>query len=189
LSWEEEDAIPHHPSLDALSDSAKDCPNCRLIFFAIGCTIPNLEGMVSFKGDVELPSGHKAKTKSYESNINRFGVFRAMENGAMVSSSGNEEPDLRSPVFIGPLEQFQKGSNIQPWLFGNWWKFPMPGWPPQLIGFVGITADIGQSRALLSDRQCHFYGSYRSVPEAFYTGISTVLSVSPVLCNYRASCI
>jgi hypothetical protein len=43
---------------------------------------------------------------------------------------------------------------------------------------VGITADVGSSRALLSDRLCHFYGSYRSVPEAFYTGISTVLSVS-----------
>jgi hypothetical protein len=44
-------------------------------------------------------------------------------------------------------------------------------------------------QALLSDRQYHFYGSVRSVPEAFYAGISTVLSVSPVLCNYRASCI
>jgi hypothetical protein len=53
---------------------------------------------------------------------------------------------------------------------------------------VGITADVGVSRALLSDRQCHFYGSKGSVPEAFYTGISTVLSVSPVLCIYRASC-
>jgi hypothetical protein len=44
-------------------------------------------------------------------------------------------------------------------------------------------------QALLSDQQYHFYGSVRSVPEALYTGISTVLSVSPVLCNYRASCI
>ena len=44
-------------------------------------------------------------------------------------------------------------------------------------------------QALLSDRQYHFYGSVRSVPEALYTGISTVLSVSPVLCNYGASCI
>jgi hypothetical protein len=57
------------------------------------------------------------------------------------------------------------------------------------ISFVGITADVGLSRELLSDRQCHFYGSKGSVPEAFYTSISTVLSVSPVLCNYRASCI
>ena len=32
---------------------------------------------------------------------------------------------------------------------------------------VGITADVGPSRTLLSDRQCHFYGSVRSVPEAF----------------------
>jgi hypothetical protein len=47
---------------------------------------------------------------------------------------------------------------------------------------VGITADVGSSRALLSDRQCHFYGSVGSVPEAF-------IPVSPVLCNYRASCI
>jgi hypothetical protein len=54
---------------------------------------------------------------------------------------------------------------------------------------VGITADVGPSRAVLSDRQCHFYGSVGSVPEAIYTGISTVLSVSRVLCNYRASCI
>jgi hypothetical protein len=54
---------------------------------------------------------------------------------------------------------------------------------------VGITADVGSSRALLSDRQCHFYRSVRSVPEAFYTGISTASSVSPVLCDYRASCI
>jgi hypothetical protein len=45
------------------------------------------------------------------------------------------------------------------------------------------------SRALLSDQQYHFYGSKRSVPETVYTGISTVLSVSPVLCNYRAFCI
>jgi hypothetical protein len=41
-------------------------------------------------------------------------------------------------------------------------------------GSVGITADVGLSRALLSDQQCHFYGSFGSVPEAFYTGISTV---------------
>jgi hypothetical protein len=54
---------------------------------------------------------------------------------------------------------------------------------------VGITADVRLSRALLPDRQCHFYGSKGSVPEAFYTGISTVLPVSPVLCDYRASCI
>jgi hypothetical protein len=54
---------------------------------------------------------------------------------------------------------------------------------------VGITADVGISRALLSDRQCHFYGSKGSVPEAFFTGISTVLAVSPVLCSYRALCI
>jgi hypothetical protein len=35
----------------------------------------------------------------------------------------------------------------------------------------------------------NFYKSKGSVPEAFYTSISTVLSVSPVLCDYRASCI
>jgi len=56
----------------------------------------------------------------------------------------------------------------------------------KITSLVGITADVGLSGALLSDRQHHFYGSKGSVPEAFYTGISTVLSVSPVLCNYRA---
>jgi len=49
---------------------------------------------------------------------------------------------------------------------------------------VGIAADVGSSRHYLSDRQCHLYGSVGSVPEAFFAGISTVLSVSPVLCDY-----
>jgi hypothetical protein len=51
---------------------------------------------------------------------------------------------------------------------------------------VGITADVGHSRHYLSDRLCRLYGSYGSVPEAYYAGISTVLSVSPVLCDHRA---
>jgi hypothetical protein len=54
----------------------------------------------------------------------------------------------------------------------NWSGSPLRRGCP--IPSVGITADVGLSRALLSDRQCHFYGSKGSVPEAFYTGISTV---------------
>jgi hypothetical protein len=56
------------------------------------------------------------------------------------------------------------------------------------VKYIGITANVGLFKALLSNRQCHFYGSKGSVLEAFYTSISTVLPVSPVLCDYRALC-
>jgi hypothetical protein len=47
--------------------------------------------------------------------------------------------------------------------------------------YVGITADVGPSRALLSDRQCHFYGSVKSVPEAFYTGITCFMQLQSIM--------
>jgi len=40
---------------------------------------------------------------------------------------------------------------------------------------------------ILSDQQCHFYGSYRSVPEASSAGISTVSSVSVLGIRYSGT--
>jgi hypothetical protein len=87
-------------------------------------------------------------------------------------------PTDRSTDFIIPMHHFQR---FIPQVHRLWLtrskRIKTKG------KIVGITADVGISRALFSDQQCHFYRSFGSVPEAFYTGISTVLSVSPVLCN------
>jgi hypothetical protein len=143
LPSEEEDALPHQPSLNALSESTEYCPMCRLIFWAAGCTLASQGGMMS-NDNMLLPSGRKVNTTTYGSNLNVFGLFRAMENGAMVSSAGNDEPDLRDPECINPQEEFSNRSDIRPWLFGNWWKSPLSGEPTQLIG-LGVRLGTGPS--------------------------------------------
>jgi hypothetical protein len=45
---------------------------------------------------------------------------------------------------------------------------------------ITVAAATRPFRALLLDRQCHSYGSYRSVLEVLSASVSTVSSVSPV---------
>jgi len=144
LPSEEEDALPHQPSLDALEASSNSCSICKLILWAAGCSLASPGGMVSFRPNVKYPSGRKIMTKVTESNYSTLGMFRALENGAVVTDTSNAKPDLREPISLDLRSRFPKGTNIRPWLFGNWYRSPFKDRSPLLVGF-GVRLGTGPS--------------------------------------------
>ncbi|EXJ67965.1 uncharacterized protein A1O5_08579 [Cladophialophora psammophila CBS 110553] len=148
LPSEEQNALPHQPSLDALEASKESCSICSLIWWAAGCSLVNVGGMVAFRSGVEYPSGRKIMTQETESNYNPIGLLRAMENGAVFLDTPSPKPDLREPVFMDPRSCFpateEISGKIRPWIFGSWYKSPFKDIPLQLIG-LGVRLGTGPS--------------------------------------------
>ncbi|OAP60541.1 hypothetical protein AYL99_05543 [Fonsecaea erecta] len=148
LPSEEQDAIPHHPSLDALQASYQSCDICTLIWWAAGCSLVDVGGMVAFRPGVKYPSGRKIMTRETEGNYSPLAGLRALENGASMFDTSGPEPDFREPVFVNPRERFPKDDEssrkIRPWLFGSWYKSPFTNKPLQLIG-LGVRLGTGPS--------------------------------------------
>ncbi|OAL35153.1 hypothetical protein AYO20_05630 [Fonsecaea nubica] len=148
LPSEEQDALPHHASLDALEASKESCAICRLIWWAAGCSLVDIGGMVAFRPGVEYPSGRRIMTRETESNYSSLGSLRAMENGASMFDNSDPEPDLRKPAFLDPRQRFpaeeESSGKIRPWLFGSWYMSPFTDRPLQLIG-LGVRLGTGPS--------------------------------------------
>jgi hypothetical protein len=126
LPSEEEDALPHQPSLDALEASATSCSLCKLIWWAAGCFMVPLGGMRS-ETYVEYPSGRVIRTAMVGSSHFSLTGARALEYGVTLFDFSSPKHDLREPVFMDPRSRFLKGTNLRSRLFGNWFKSPFKG--------------------------------------------------------------
>jgi hypothetical protein len=149
LPSEEEKALPHQPSLDALSESAKSCTLCKLILWAAACSLTSPGGIVTYKAPVELPDGRKVSKRVFHGNYNNSGVMRGLSNGAMMIDTGNAQADLGEPWSVDLDARFPTGSNVRPWLFGNWYRSPYSDKSPRLVG-LGVRLGTG---ALLEEAE------------------------------------
>jgi hypothetical protein len=149
LPFEEEEGYPHHPTLDALEESAKTCLMCALLYWAAGCSIVDYGGMVAFHS-VTLPSGVRQSTRSLESIYSRFGT-RALENGAVMFDLSGPVADPRPPIQADLKRTFPSGvvtkngetKPIRPYLFVNWYKSGFVGREGLLM--VGLGIRLGTS--------------------------------------------
>ncbi|KAH6714508.1 hypothetical protein BKA61DRAFT_575251 [Leptodontidium sp. MPI-SDFR-AT-0119] len=89
LPGEEEEAVPHQPSLDALIKSAEFCSLCKLILWAIGYSLSSPGGIVTYKLATELLDGSKATSIVFNRNYNTTGVTRGLFNGAAMINIRN----------------------------------------------------------------------------------------------------
>ncbi len=142
LPSEEEDALPHQPSLDALKASSNSCTICELILWAAGCSLANPGGMMAYKPNVRYPSGRQIMTEVVESNYSGLGIIRGFENGAVSISTSNPEPDLRPPETLDLDTYFPDGSAIRPWLFGSLYRSPFQDKSHWLVG-LGVRLGTG----------------------------------------------
>ncbi|KAF8846454.1 hypothetical protein BDZ45DRAFT_480508 [Acephala macrosclerotiorum] len=142
LPNEEEKALPHQSSLDALSESAKSCTLCKLILLAAACSLTSPAGIVTHKPPVELPDGREVTTRVWDGNYDTIGVMRALFNGAVIIDTRNAQADLGDPWSIDLHARFPTGSNVRPWLFGNWYRSPYRDRSPRLVG-LGVRLGTG----------------------------------------------
>lgn len=91
---------------------------------------------------VELPDGRKLEKRVFNGNYNNTGVMRSLPCGASMIDIGNAEADLGEPISVDLRARFPRGSNIQPWLFGNWYTSPYRDMRPFLVG-LGVRLGIG----------------------------------------------
>jgi hypothetical protein len=144
LPSEEEDALPHQPSLDALEISAEACSICKLILWAAGCSLASPGGGVAYHPGVTLPSGRKVTCEFIEGNYGGLDLMHGLENGAVFLDPSSAKADLRAPIFIDPCSRFPTGANVRPWLFGNWYRSPFEKKPLLLVG-LGVRLGTGPS--------------------------------------------
>jgi hypothetical protein len=130
LPFEDEPAIPHQPSLQALRASAASCTLCGLILQAAILVREAVERDYNGKGLGEgfidyffplLPSGECVAGQEYLGRFSTSGSFYAPE-----------APENRVPNKL--RFEFGDDSSVRPWLFGNWWVRDPPGSPLQLMG-------------------------------------------------------
>ena len=135
LPTEEQPALPHHSSLQALVVSgAQGCPLCVLIVLAVGdicAAIKNARdgnkdaspgGWIAYSS-ATLPSGKSCQLTTEGGNYLK----------GSSSIGGSDGVDYNGPMYYNPLELFKPDAALRPWLFGNWWKHENPDLPPQLI--------------------------------------------------------
>lgn len=154
LPSEDEPAIPHYESLEALTESAKKCYLCSLILGMAGqlCQIQqnikegkhrdNPGGWISITAGDMLPSGKPVMCSSVEGNISVGG-------GLMAGPGG-----YKGPIYFSPCKMFPRGSKVRPWLFGNWWNLDGRS-EPQLVGMgvrLGETGIVTQAVGNAEDR-------------------------------------
>ncbi|MBE3042620.1 hypothetical protein IMZ48_08595 [Candidatus Bathyarchaeota archaeon] len=159
LPSEEQPALAHHSSLEALSASGATCSLCVMIHDALRSTSNTYadEELPPLHAALSWPPGATGVDRQYHG---KFGVqFRISEAaGVKVSHMALRSPQLHSFAETGrmdmggraapPLlpENYRKFDSakdpgkVRPWLYGNWWTLPqVPGCPPQLIG-LGVRA-------------------------------------------------
>ena len=130
LPSEEEPAIRHQPSLQALKDSAASCTLCDLILQAaldIRTVVERNHSGRGLGGFIRY-SGRPCNLSSGEQGMGQtiIGNFAA---GHFASEMPGEEEATNTPGF-----QFGDDSSVSPWLYGNWWKRDPSDSSLQLMG-------------------------------------------------------
>ena len=120
LPSEEEPALSHSPSLDALNLSAQSCALCSMLSLAL----------------VDLDTPHAPEegprwtiTTSYPLRTGGKRI-EVVEYG---ESPSIDERNNNSATF-DDLPQVHQLGRLRPFLFGSWWKFKDSNTPNQLIG-------------------------------------------------------
>jgi hypothetical protein len=94
------------------------------------------------KPSEELPDGRKCSTKVLEGMYDTMGVMRAFSNGAVVVDTDSAQADLGEPRSVDLDARFPRGSNVRPWLYGNWYRSPYRDRTPLLVG-LGVRLGTG----------------------------------------------
>jgi hypothetical protein len=154
LPFEEEPAYPHHQSVPQLIASSASCSLCRLILHAINDLQDDvLKGKAYPPG---LPLNYLEAGSEYGDRVNhdRYRITQK-RTGILAKDKIEQEITYSSKLLhrfqetlgkdgvVGrafPFELFQSqqqgiGATMRPWIYGNWWAFPHPKSPFQLIGF------------------------------------------------------
>ena len=148
LPSEDEDAYPHHLTLDALKKSGDSCALCALLYWAAGCTFGERGGMVAWQ-NIQLSSGAQVSARSSESLY--YKGMRAFENGAVTVDFSAPVVDYRPPIQVDLSVAFPNGTvmkdgeakQLRPWLFGNWYKSPFGNNEQSLM--IGLGIRLGTS--------------------------------------------
>jgi hypothetical protein len=110
LPSENEDALPHQPSLADLALSAKTCTVCRLINNAV----ENLQDRIA--------TGRPTQSFTLPGRDHKDITTKTCRPPKQVEFQLKEESQNRKPLFPHGLpEQVEKAGPIRPWLYGNWW--------------------------------------------------------------------
>ena len=144
LPAEDEPGYPHHRSVAALRQSAKDCMLCLLV----------LAGVVGHRKDIneelngrsgrggwiacfgnKLPDGRKRMEQT---------LGGAFEPGSTVWAGPGPggEAESSAPAKTFP---FESDEDVQPWLYGSWWTHGAPA-PADLL--VGLGVRVGRTGAI-----------------------------------------
>lgn len=108
LLSENEEALPHQPSLDALSESTESCTLGKLILWAAGCYLTTTGGTVT-STHVEIPGGFRVTSTVFNGMYNN--LMLGFSKGAVSIDTGSAEADLYQPSYL----PFLRGPNL--WLF------------------------------------------------------------------------
>lgn len=138
LPYEDEEAIPHYPTLAALELSAKTCSFCNLILLAAGeyALIRKNEQT----GNTDANPGGWITHVAEKSSAGKDVMIRIQGGNRIQGMMTGTK--YAGPMYMNPREQYPDGSNVRAWLFGNWWKIPGDNSSRQLIG-LGVRLGTG----------------------------------------------
>jgi hypothetical protein len=146
IPWEDEAGIPHQPTILALEESSLSCSLCYQVWVAAGRTLANRGGMVTYMAKKKL-GDKEVSIQSAASNFSMGGLFRAMANGAMVSSSPDAiEPDLSELQWVHPGSLVSDPERYGSYIFGNWYQSPFVG--DDSLKLIGLGVRLGTSSAI-----------------------------------------
>ncbi|PKY04370.1 HET-domain-containing protein [Aspergillus campestris IBT 28561] len=110
LPAEEEPAVPHQPSLEALKASAESCQLCHLL-----CKVVNI-----IRSDIRgEQNGRLPKTAGVFSYVQ--GVMVYSGRNAMGTFHTSIEPSENQKTSLNRRTTLAPDAQVRPWLFGNWW--------------------------------------------------------------------
>ncbi|KAK0652376.1 heterokaryon incompatibility protein-domain-containing protein [Cercophora newfieldiana] len=145
LPYEEDSAVLHHASLDALKQSSKTCSLCKVIFLSIaefanvmwlaqqhssaavekdmGALFAGLNHkpkVMSFQGfKADSPYGRETMFAAKEGGPHKFKRYEGywgLDNGEFTGPSWFKEPSYMEPSDVFGAK------GLRPYLFGNWWE-------------------------------------------------------------------
>lgn len=105
LPYKEDDAVPHHPNLVALIDSAKHCPLCFHILWNIIFVYGHDSGSTIYcRGDPQKGIDFAISGGVFTPSESPGALTRFTKNGAAeIDLSGKLEPDFSSRNTIHPV--------------------------------------------------------------------------------------
>jgi hypothetical protein len=142
---EDEPALPHQPSLNALWESAQSCALCYQIWVAAGFSLSNRGGLV--------------KCTSCEIGGRRVGLdirlgyigtrissnFMIMRDGTVATVFGRDiEPNFSELQWVNPFQLVKEPEKIGSYLFGNIYKSPCVG-REDTFCLIGLGVRLGAS--------------------------------------------